>query len=88
MILDRILTLLYEYIYFYTNFCTNTVERCLKANMYIVQEEVKQNEAQSLNKLSSVKNVLKKTCFVKKYFFPVETIRVNHQSQLLELNAL
>ena len=88
MILDRILSLLYEYIYFYTNFCTNTVERCLKANMYIVQEEVKQNEAQSLNKLSSVKNVLKKTCFVKKYFFPVETIRVNHQSQLLELNAL
>ena len=88
MILDRILTLLYEYIYFYTNFCTNTVERCLKANMYIVQEEVKQNEAQSLNKLSSVKNVLTKTCFVKKYFFPVETIRVKHQSQLLELNAL
>ena len=88
MILDRIHTLLYEYIYFYTNFCTNTVERCLKANMYIVQEEVKQNEAQSLNKLSSVKNVLKKTGFVKKYFFPVETIRVNHQSHLLELNAL
>ena len=56
--------------------------------MYIVQEEVKQNEAQSLNKLSSVKNVLKKTGFVKKYFFPVETIRVNHQSHLLELNAL
>ena len=68
MIFDRIHTFLCQYTYLFTNMCTDTVQRSLKKNRYIIKEYIKQNETQPLRKLSREDTVLKNGCFVENIF--------------------
>ena len=59
IVLDIIRILLCKYICFYDNLCTSTVQGSVDKNRYVIKQQVKQEEAKTLNKLNKVKAGLK-----------------------------